>query len=198
MGESQVSVDGQSRPLPSPFIVLATDNPIEYEGTYELPEAQLDRFLIKLLMKMPSRDEISEIVSRTTGSPAAKLHPVATAPDLLAMRELARAVPVASHVRNYASDLVLATHADQAGASPLVKKYVRYGASPRAAQAMILGAKVLALAAGRYNVAFEDLRRMAAPALRHRLILNFEGEADRVNSDAVVSDVLKHVPEPAL
>jgi MoxR-like ATPase len=196
MQERAVTVAGATRPLPDPFFVLATQNPLEMEGTYPLPEAQLDRFLIKLLMKMPSRQEISEIVARTTGSPPARPQAVASAADLLAMRELARAVPVASHVRDYASDLVLATHPSHPGAAPRVKKYVRYGASPRAAQAMILGAKVLALAAGRANVAFEDLRRMAAPALRHRLILNFEGEADRVDTDGVVADVLGHVPEP--
>jgi len=196
MQERAVTVAGTTRRLPEPFFVLATQNPLEMEGTYPLPEAQLDRFLIKLLMKMPGRDEISEIVSRTTGSPPARPQSVAGAADLLAMRELARAVPVASHVRDYASDLVLATHPDRPGAAPLVRKYVRYGASPRAAQAMILGAKVLALAAGRYNVAFDDLRRMAPPALRHRLILNFEGEADRVDADRVVADVVGHVPEP--
>jgi len=196
MQERGVTVAGNTRRLPEPFFVLATQNPLEMEGTYPLPEAQLDRFLIKLLMKMPGRAEISEIVSRTTGSPAARQQPVASAADLLAMRELARAVPVASHVMDYASDLVLATHADRPEAAPLAKKYVRYGASPRAAQAMILGAKVLALAAGRYNVAFDDLRRMAPPALRHRLILNFEGEADRIDADRVVEDVVRHVPEP--
>ena len=191
-----MTVAGTTRRLDEPFFVLATQNPLEMEGTYPLPEAQLDRFLLKLLMAMPGRDEISEIVDRTTGRQVARAGHVADGPALLEMRDLAREVPVASHVRDYASAVILATHPAHESASPKVRQFVRYGAGPRGAQAMILGGKVLALVDGRYNVAFDDVRRMAPPALRHRLILNFEGEAERVDPDAVIRDVLEHVPEP--
>jgi len=197
MQERCVTVAGTTHRLPEPFFVLATQNPLEMEGTYPLPEAQLDRFALKLLMRMPEREEISEIVARTTGARLPRPNRVAGAVELLAMRDLAREVPVASHVRDYTSGIILATHPEHAAASPMVRKYVRYGASPRGAQAMILGGKVLALVAGRYNVAFDDVRKMTPPALRHRLILNFEGEAAGVKTDDVVEDVLKHVPEPA-
>ena len=196
MEERSVTVAGTTRPLTEPFFVLATQNPIEMEGTYPLPEAQLDRFALKLLMRMPGRGEISEIVDRTTGRDVPRAEAVADGPTLLAMRGLVREVPVASHVRDYASAVVLATHPGGEDASPMVAKYVRYGASPRGAQSMILGGKVLALVDGRYNVAFDDVRRMARPALRHRLILNFEGEAETIDPDAVIDDALKHVPEP--
>jgi MoxR-like ATPase len=196
MQERCVTVAGTTHRLAEPFFVLATQNPLEMEGTYPLPEAQLDRFALKLLMRMPEREEISEIVARTTGARLPRPNRVAGAAELLAMRDLAREVPVASHVRDYTSAIILATHPEHAAASPTVKKYVRYGASPRGAQAMILGGKVLALVDGRYNVAFDDVRKMTPPALRHRLILNFEGEAAGVKTDDVVEDVLKHVSEP--
>ena len=196
MQERSVTVAGVTRRLPEPFLVLATQNPLEMEGTYPLPEAQLDRFMLKLLVRMLDRDEISQVVARTTGRAPARPSRVADAAAILSMRDLAREVPAASHVADYAGALVLATHPGEADAPPSVKKYVRYGASPRAAQAMILGGKVLALMAGRYNVAFDDLRKMARPALRHRLILNFEAEAERVAPDAIVADVLESVPEP--
>ncbi len=196
MQERSVTVAGTTHRLQEPFFVLATQNPLEMEGTYPLPEAQLDRFLLKLLMKMPGQAEISEIVDRTTGRQVPRAGHVADAAALLEMRDLAREVPVASHVRDYASAVILATHPEHESASPKVRQYVRYGAGPRGAQAMILGGKVLALVAGRYNVAFDDVRQMARPALRHRLILNFEGEAAGVDPDAVVDDVLAHVPEP--
>ncbi|MBM4020058.1 MAG: AAA family ATPase [Planctomycetes bacterium] len=196
MQERSVTVAGTTRRLTEPFLVLATQNPLEMEGTYPLPEAQLDRFLLKLLMRMPGREEISEIVARTTGRQAPRAGRAADAAAVLSMRGLVREVPAASHVRGYAADLVLATHPERPESPPLVRKFVRYGASPRAAQAMVLGGKALALAAGRYNVAFEDLRRMARPALRHRLILNFEAEAEKIDPDAIVGGVLEHVPEP--
>ena len=196
MQERSVTVATTTHRLPEPFFVLATQNPLEMEGTYPLPEAQLDRFLLKLLMKMPDRAEISEIVDRTTGRDMPRARRVADGPRLLAMRDLAREVPVASHVRDYASAVILATHPDHSTAPATVKKFVRYGCGPRGAQAMILGAKVLALVDGRYNVAFDDVRKMARPALRHRLILNFEGEAAQLDPDSVVDDVLKHVAEP--
>jgi MoxR-like ATPase len=196
MQERSVTVAGTTHRLQEPFFVLATQNPLEMEGTYPLPEAQLDRFLLKLLMRMPEQAEISEIVDRTTGRQVPRAGRVADAGALLEMRDLAREVPVASHVRDYASAVILATHPEHGSASPKVRQYVRYGAGPRGAQAMILGGKVLALVAGRYNVAFDDVRQMARPALRHRLILNFEGEAAGVDPDAVVDDVLAHVTEP--
>jgi MoxR-like ATPase len=196
MQERAVTVAGTTHRLEEPFFVLATQNPLEMEGTYPLPEAQLDRFLLKLLMQVPSRSEIGEILDRTTGAREAEVARAADAPTLLGMRDLVREVPAASHVRDYAAAIILATHPGVEGASPMVRKFVRYGASPRGAQAMVLGGKVLALRAGRYNVAMEDLRRMARPALRHRLILNFEGEAERIAGDDVIADVLAHVPEP--
>jgi len=196
MQERSVTVARTTHRLREPFFVLATQNPLEMEGTYPLPEAQLDRFAMKLLMTMPSREEIGEIVDRTTGTQTPKVSRAADASTLLSMRDLAREVPVAVPVRDYTSALVLATHPPSAAAPPMVRKYVRYGASPRGAQSMILGGKVLALLAGRYNVAYDDVRKMARPALRHRLILNFEAEAARVDPDAIVEDVLKSVPQP--
>jgi MoxR-like ATPase len=198
MQERSVTVARTTHRLKEPFFVLATQNPLEMEGTYPLPEAQLDRFALKLLMAMPTRQEISEIVDRTTGAPPSPVSRAADGPTLLAMRDLAREVPVAAPVRDYTSALVLATHPQDATASPMAKKYVRYGASPRGAQSMILGAKVLALVAGRYNVAYDDVRKMARPALRHRLILNFEAEAARIDPDTIVDDVLAHVRQPAV
>ena len=196
MQEQSVTVADTTHRLPDPFFVLATQNPIEMEGTYPLPEAQLDRFALKLLMTMPRQDEISEIVRRTTGPEPVRAERVADAAEILDMRGLVREVPVASHVRDYAGALVLATHPDDGRAPPAVRKYVRYGASPRAAQTMVLGGKVWALCRGRYNVALEDLRALARAAMRHRIILNFEGEAAGIDPDALVADVLAHVPEP--
>ncbi|MBL7141278.1 MAG: AAA family ATPase [Planctomycetes bacterium] len=196
MQERSVTVAGTTRHLDEPFFVLATQNPLEMEGTYPLPEAQLDRFLLKLLMRMPGRSEISEIVDRTTGAHVPRAEKVADGAVVLRMRDLAREVPVASHVRDYAAALVLATHPDRDDAAPLAKKYVRYGAGPRAAQAMVLGGKVLALVAGRYNVALQDIRHMAPPALRHRIIRNFEAEAEGVDPDRLIADLVDHVPEP--
>jgi MoxR-like ATPase len=147
-------------------------------------------------MRMPGRGEIGEIVDRTTGAKVPRADRVADGPTLLRMRTLVREVPVASHVRDYAAALVLATHPDRDDAAPMAGKYLRYGAGPRAAQAMILGGKVLALVAGRYNVAMADVRHMAAPALRHRIIRNFEAGAEGVDPDRIVADLLDHVPEP--
>jgi len=196
MQEQSVTVADTTHRLPDPFFVLATQNPIEMEGTYPLPEAQRDRFALKLLMTMPSQGEIAEIVRRTTTSATPRAECVADAAAILDMRELVRAVPVASHVLEYAGAVVLATHPDHASAPPDIRRYVRYGASPRGAQAMILGGKVRALGRGRYNVALEDVRALAPAALRHRIILNFEGEAAGVDPDTLVANVLTHVPEP--
>jgi len=197
MQEHTVTVANRSYSLEPPFLVLATQNPIEMEGTYPLPEAQLDRFLFKINVEFPPSDELVEILNRTTGEVEPEVGVVADGATVLAMGELARQVPVASPVADYAARLTIATHPESDVAPEMVRKYVRYGASPRAAQALILGGKVTALLAGRYNVAFEDLRAVAPAALRHRILLNFEGQAEGVSSDDVAAAVLKEVAEPA-
>jgi MoxR-like ATPase len=195
MQEQTVTAGNSTYKVPLPFFVLATQNPIEMEGTYPLPEAQLDRFLFKVNVAFPSADELSEIVTRTTGAAEASVQKAADGPRIVAMQQLARLVPVASHIGHYVSELIVASHAASSGA-PLVRKYVRYGSSPRGAQALILGAKVTALLAGRYNVSFEDVAAGAYAALRHRLLLNFEGQAEGITADDVIADLLAHVDRP--
>jgi MoxR-like ATPase len=195
MQEKVVTVGGTTYDLPAPFFVMATQNPLEMEGTYPLPEAQLDRFFFKLLLRTSSLDELVEIAERTTGEPAPKVDEVSRGEDILKMRELVREVPAAKHVKEFAARVVLATQPDSEFATALVKKYVRYGASPRGMQALILGAKVHALIDRRYNVAFDDLKAVAAPALRHRIILNFEGEAEGVDRDNIIREILEQTPE---
>jgi MoxR-like ATPase len=190
MQESCVTVGGVSRPLPMPFFVLATQNPIEMEGTYPLPEAQLDRFLFKLRVRYPAIEELNAIIDRTTQVRSVAMDRVMTGPAVLAFRELVREVPIASHVREMASAIVMATHPQWQHAPEPTRRFVRYGASPRGAQALVLGAKVRALADGRYNVSVDDLKQLAAPALRHRVILNFEGEAEGVDVDALVEQIV--------
>ena len=190
MQEGFVTVGGASRPLPSPFFVLATQNPIEMEGTYPLPEAQLDRFLFKLRVRYPAVEELNAIIDRTTQVRAVAVERVMTGPAVLAFRDLIREVPIASHVRDFASMIVMATHPEWAGAPEATRRFIRYGASPRGAQALVLGAKVLALSQGRYNVSVDDLRALTAPALRHRVILNFEGEAEAVDVDTLVGEIV--------
>jgi MoxR-like ATPase len=190
MQEGSVTVGGVSRPLPSPFFVLATQNPIEMEGTYPLPEAQLDRFLFKLRVRYPAIEELNRIIDRTTHAKPASIARVMTGEEVLRFRELIREVPIATHVRDIASTIVMATHPQWEGAPDVSRRFVRYGASPRGAQALVLGAKVRALSEGRYNVSVEDLRALAAPALRHRIILNFEGEAEGVDVDTLVSQIM--------
>jgi MoxR-like ATPase len=191
MQEASVTVGGASRPLPAPFFVLATQNPIEMEGTYPLPEAQLDRFLLKLRVRYPAIEELNSIIDRTTQSRAVTVNRVMTGAKVVAYRELIREVPVVEHVRNFASTIVMATHPQWEHAPETSRRFVRYGASPRGAQALILGAKVRALAEGRYNVSLDDVRAMAAPALRHRIILNFEGEAEGVDIDSLVAQIVQ-------
>ena len=191
MQEGSVTVGGASRPLPSPFFVLATQNPIEMEGTYPLPEAQLDRFLFKLRVRYPAMEELNAIIDRTTQVHAVSVERVMSGPAVLGFRELIREVPLASHVRDFASTIVMATHADWDGSPEISRRFVRYGASPRGAQALVLGAKVLALSQGRYNVSVDDIRALAAPALRHRVILNFEGEAEAVDVDTLVAEIVE-------
>ncbi|GAC1482861.1 MAG: MoxR family ATPase [Candidatus Dormibacteria bacterium] len=193
MQERTVTVGTETRALPVPFFVLATQNPIELEGTYPLPEAQLDRFFFKILVPFPSENELLEIARRTTGDSTPQLKPVADAATILAAQRVAREVPVAEHVLRYAGRLISATHPDRTEIED-VKKYIRYGASPRGMQTLILAGKVRALLEGRYNVAFEDLAAVAAPALRHRIFLQFEAEADGVGADRVIAQILEHTP----
>jgi MoxR-like ATPase len=192
MQERTVTTGTHTRPLPDPFFVLATQNPIELEGTYPLPEAQLDRFLFKLLVPFPSEAELAEIARRTTGARLPTVETVADATTVRAMIELAKAVPIADHVVDYAVRLVTATHPDRSGVAE-VKDAVRFGASPRAVQAMVRAAKVRALAAGRFNVAFDDVRATARPALRHRIFLSFEAEAAGIDADRLVDRLLDAV-----
>jgi MoxR-like ATPase len=193
MQERTVTVANCSYPLEPPFLVLATQNPIEMEGTYPLPEAQLDRFLFKVFIEYPSTQELTEILDRTTGDAEPETEVVADGEAVLAMGALARQVPVASVVADYAARLTVATHPESDTAPERVRRYVRYGASPRGAQALILGGKVCALLDGRYNVAFEDLRAVAPAALRHRILLNFEGQAEGVCPDDVVKELVETV-----
>ena len=190
MQEGAVTVGGATRPLPAPFFVLATQNPIEMEGTYPLPEAQLDRFFFKLRVRFPAIEELTAIVDRTTQSRQVSVSRVMTGEQVIRYRELIREVPIASHVRDLASTIVMATHPQWEGAPEMTRRFVRYGASPRGAQALVLGAKVRALAEGRYNVSAEDIKRMAVPALRHRVILNFEGEAEGVDTDSLIGQIV--------
>jgi MoxR-like ATPase len=196
MQEESVTVAGLRHRLEPPFMVVATQNPIEMEGTYPLPEAQLDRFLLKIFVRNSSVKELVEIVDRTTVKQTPSAEPVASAGDILSMRELVREVPVASHVKEYIARLVLATHPTSEEAPEAARRYVRYGASPRGAQAITLAAKVRTLVEGRSNVSFEDVDSAVAPALRHRIIFNFEGEAEGLAADAVLDEVLRHVRKP--
>ena len=190
MQERTVTVGTETRQLPVPFYVLATQNPIELEGTYPLPEAQLDRFFFKALVPFPSSDELLEIARRTTGAEVPNLKAVAGAEEVLAAQRVAREVPIAEHVLAYAGKLITATHPDRTDLER-VKRYVRFGASPRGLQTMVLAAKVRALLEGRYNVAFDDLIAVAHPALRHRIFLQFEAEADEVSADQLIDEVLE-------
>ncbi|MFZ5878736.1 MAG: AAA family ATPase [Chloroflexota bacterium] len=194
MQESSVTVAQKTHRLEEPFFVLATQNPLEMEGTYPLPEAQLDRFLFKVNVNLPEVADMVEILERTTGKETPAAGRAISGADLLQMRTLARAVPLASHVKEYIAKLVLATHPEHPTATPLVKKYVRYGSSPRGGQALVLGSKVTALLAGRYNVAFEDVESVAPAAFRHRLLLNFDGLAEGISTDAVIAELLKELP----
>jgi MoxR-like ATPase len=193
MQEASVTVGGASRPLPAPFFVLATQNPIEMEGTYPLPEAQLDRFLLKLRVRYPAIEELNAIIDRTTHARPVTVDRVMSGAKVLAFRELIREVPVASHVRDFASGIVMATHSQAVDAPEVSRRFVRYGSSPRGAQALILGGKVRALSEGRYNVSVEDVKALAAPALRHRVILNFEGEAEGVDVDNLIAQIIEGV-----
>ena len=197
MAERRVTTAGTTRDLPRPFFVMATQNPIEMEGTYPLPEAQLDRFLAKVLVELPQPEELAEILSRTTGTAVDAAAPVADDADLLAAGALVREVPMAAHVLRHVVDLVGATQPRSGTAPEAIRRYVRHGSSPRGAQALVLLAKTYALLAGRVHVAVEDVRAAAAPCLRHRLVLGYEALAERVEADALVAAVLEAVPPPA-
>ncbi|MBS1701008.1 MAG: AAA family ATPase [Armatimonadetes bacterium] len=193
MQERSVTVGGKRHDLSEPFLVMATQNPVEQEGTYPLPEAQLDRFFFKLLVPFPTKNELKAIVQRTTGTHSDEITAVAHGEDVLKMRALAREVPISDAVLDYALQIVLGTHPDSDRPCEDVKRYVRYGSSPRGAQSLITAAKIRALLEGRFNVAKEDLAASASQVLRHRLILNFEAEADNVSADTIIRAVLMHV-----
>ncbi|MGH9176723.1 MAG: AAA family ATPase, partial [Vicinamibacterales bacterium] len=196
MQEHSVTVAGVTHRLPEPFLVMATQNPLEMEGTYPLPEAQLDRFLLKLLVKYPSAADLETILNRTTEVDEPHAEPVMEGERILAMRRLARQIPIADEIRRYAINVVLATHPQNELATENVRRYVRYGSSPRGAQALILTAKIRAVLDGRYHVAREDLQAVAHATLRHRLILSFEGQAENVQPDEIIDDVLRATRVP--
>lgn len=199
MQEYSVTVAGQTRELERPFFVMATQNPIEMEGTYPLPEAQIDRFFFKLTLDDPNRDELRSIVDRTTGKPMHQVAPVLTKDQLRQLQFIVREVPIASHVVDFAVELVHRTHprenqnADEG--LDQVARYVRYGVSPRGAQTLVLAAKARALLSGRANASIDDIAALAAPALRHRLILSFEAEAEGIEADSVVEAILERTLE---
>ncbi len=197
MQERQVTAGGEVRPLPRPFFVLATQNPIDQEGTYPLPEAQLDRFFFKLVVGYPTGAELTEVLNRTTEGAMATPRKVLDGEALGALQALVRQVPIASHVKDYAVRLVLATHPKTATAAEITNQYLRFGSSPRGAQVLVLAGKVRALTQGRFNVGFEDIAAVALPALRHRLIPNFEAEAEGITTDHVVGRILADVPRDA-
>jgi MoxR-like ATPase len=193
MQEHTVTSGGQQFILEEPFLVLATQNPIEMEGTYPLPEAQLDRFLFKLMVSFSSLEELRKILERTTDKNSVELSPILDGAKILQYQQLVREVVAAPHVKDYASRLVWATHPESELAPPLVKKYVRFGSSPRGAQAIVLAAKVTALIEGRFNASFQDIKLVVPHALRHRALLNFEGEAEGVKMENVIDELLKAV-----
>lgn len=190
MQEQTVTVAGHSYRLESPFFVLATQNPLEMEGTYPLPEAQLDRFMFKIDVKFPSLDQMVSILERTTSGSSPKASAVADGSAIIKMGTLGLNTPVPTHVSRFAAQVVLASHPNSPDASDFVRRYVRYGASPRGAQALIIGAKLNALLDGRFNVAFEDVKAMALQALRHRVLLNYDAQFDGVTTDDVVKDLM--------
>ncbi|MEY4385521.1 MAG: hypothetical protein RLY20_804 [Verrucomicrobiota bacterium] len=195
MQEKQVTAGGEIRKLAEPFFVMATQNPIDQEGTYPLPEAQLDRFFFKLIVGYPTHAEMSEVMTRTTSGAKQTTSKVLDRDRLSELMKLVREVPVASHVQDYAVRLVLATHPKTKTAVAIANQYLRFGSSPRGAQTLLLAGKVRALAHGRFNVSFEDIQAIAHAALRHRLILNFEAEAEGITTDHVIDQVIKEVPK---
>ena len=198
MQEKSVTAGGEIRKLIEPFFVLATQNPIDQEGTYPLPEAQLDRFFFKLVVGYPSAEELTEVLTRTTEGRRAEVNKVLDRETLLELQKLVRQVPVATHVKDYAVRLVLASHPKTDTAAPIANQYLRFGSSPRGGQCLLLGGKVRALTQGRFNVSFDDIQAVATPALRHRLILNFEAEAEGITTDQIIAQILQDVPRDAV
>ncbi len=195
MQEKTVTVAGRGYTLDRPFFVLATQNPLEMEGTYPLPEAQLDRFLFKVNVTFPDFRDLVKILERTTGVQQPRAKKVADDVQVIGMGDLALSMPIPSHVSEYVAHVVVATHPDSEHATPMLQQYARYGASPRGAQALIIGAKINALLEERSNVSFEDVTAVAPAALRHRILLNFEGQAEGLSTDDLIADVLKSVPK---
>jgi MoxR-like ATPase len=195
MQEHHVTIGNTTHVLEEPFFVLATQNPIESEGTYPLPEAQLDRFFFKLHVDYPERDDLHAILDRTTGTNNPEAKPVLGQEDVLSLQSLVREVPVSRSVQDYAVRLIQATHPDLAGANDDVKRFVNFGSSPRGAQAVLLAAKIRALFEGRFAAAIEDVKANALPALRHRVLLNFEGEAEGVRTDQLIAKIIEQLPD---
>ena len=195
MQEQTVTVGGVTRTLPRPYFVLATQNPIEQEGTYPLPEAQMDRFLFKINVGYPNLEELNKIIDITTGDGQAKSEKVLDGKDILKLQSVAQNVPIAMAVKDYALRLILATQPHNANCPEVTKKYVRYGSSQGGGQAIVWAAKVLALMKGRYNVSFEDIREVSYPALRHRIFLNFEAMAEGIHVDDVIDEIISSVKE---
>jgi MoxR-like ATPase len=198
MQDISVTVGRTTYQLEQPFLVLATQNPLEMEGTYPLPEAQLDRFIFKVMVPFPSEEDLVAIMDRTTGAEGVSAAKVCTAAEIVEMQRLARAVPIAPHVTAYAVSLLAATHPDNGRAPGLVREYVRYGGSPRGAQALVTAGKIYALLDGRFNVSTDDVRAVALPSLRHRIILNFEGEAEGITSESAIRAILDAVAVPTV
>ena len=197
MQEKSVTVGGETHILDKPFFVMATQNPVEQEGTYPLPEAQLDRFFFKLVVGYSSRGELSDILDRTTAGYQANIEQILDGPSIIEQQKLVRRVGITPEVQDYAVRLVLSTHPEGRYATPTVNQYLRFGASPRAAQTLVLGAKVRALLDGRGSVSVADIKSIALPALRHRCLLNFEAEAEGVNTDEVVQNAIDTLPSEA-
>lgn len=198
MQEHSVTAGGKIRQLEEPFFVLATQNPIDQEGTYPLPEAQVDRFFFKLVVTYPKEAELMEVLRRTTQENQPTLDKVLDGSTIIQMQGLVKQVVVATHVLNYAVRLTMASHPHSPHATDLTNRYLRFGSSPRGAQTLILGAKVMALIDGRLNVSFDDIRKAARPALRHRLLVNFEGEAEGITSEKVIDEILAKTPTEAV
>jgi len=195
MQEQKVTVAGVTRPLGRPFFVLATQNPLEMEGVYPLPEAQIDRFFFKLKIDYPDYEELQQIVGQTTVGELPLLEKIIGGEELCQIQSLVRKVLIASHVLKYATRLTMGTHPDSKFATPQIRRFVRYGASPRGAQTLVLAGKALAFMENRFNVSFSDIREVALPSLRHRILLNFEGEAEGVDIDKMIEDLIKVTPE---
>ena len=194
MQERSVTVGGTTHRMAEPFFVMATQNPIEQEGTYPLPEAQLDRFFFKLLVGYSNRGELHTILDRTTRAETPTIQPVLDGPSIVAFQKLVRQVTIAPHVQDYAIRCTLATHPDGQYATKSAKQFLRFGASPRAAQTLVLGAKVQALLDGRGHVSIDDIKQVTLPAMRHRILLNFEGQAEGITTDLIVNDIRDHLP----